>query len=358
MEAAGASLEQINGNVRWQIYNADIDNFFGGGINEAKPIKGNITTEIYNSHVTLFCGGPKFGNMQTDKTVTTTAEGCTFEKFFGAGYGGTSIAKKKYYDKDGSQNWTTLQNYYATTDRGKYFDGATTGSSQTAGKDYGKKGLGVATDFDYEFFVWSSGTTGARFYVKFASFSLAQCNDVESNLKGCTINQSFYGGGSLGKVVGKATSVLDGCTVHGNVFGGGYSADIPTIQVRDGGFTTNPNYNSSSGMFEPGVFSGTTEFTWKNASEEGKTLTNGQSGSDLTNHYVYTNADLTALGQVGETDLTIKGNTSVTGNVFGGGDESAITASATATGNTKVTIEENDTHETPTPVLRQRVIPR
>ena len=348
VEAAGASLEQINGNVRWQIYNADIDNFFGGGINEAKPIKGNITTEIYNSHVTLFCGGPKFGNMQTDKTVTTTAEGCTFEKFFGAGYGGTSIAKKKYYDKDGSQNWTTLQNYYATTDRGKYFDGATTGSSQTAGKDYGKKGLGVATDFDYEFFVWSSGTTGARFYVKFASFSLAQCNDVESNLKGCTINQSFYGGGSLGKVVGKATSVLDGCTVHGNVFGGGYSADIPTIQVRDGGFTTNPNYNSSSGMFEPGVFSGTTEFTWKNASEEGKTLTNGQSGSDLTNHYVYTNADLTALGQVGETDLTIKGNTSVTGNVFGGGDESAITASATATGNTKVTIEENDTHETPT----------
>ena len=347
VEAAGASLEQINGNVRWQIYNADIDNFFGGGINEAKPIKGNITTEIYNSHVTLFCGGPKFGNMQTDKTVTTTAEGCTFEKFFGAGYGGTSIAKKKYYDKDGSQDWTTLQGYY-TTDRGKYFDGATTGSSQTAGKDYGKKGLGVATDFDYEFFVWSSGTTGARFYVKFASFSLAQCNDVESNLKGCTINQSFYGGGSLGKVVGKATSVLDGCTVHGNVFGGGYSANIPSIDVRDGGFTQNPNYNSSSGMFEPGVFSGTTEFTWKNASEEGKTLTNGQSGSDLTNHYVYTNADLTALGQVGETDLTIKGNTSVEGSVFGGGDESAITASATATGNTKVTIEENDTHETPT----------
>ena len=322
-EAAGASLEQINGNVRWQIYNADIDNFFGGGINDAKPIKGDIITDIYNSHVTLFCGGPKFGNMQTGKTVTTTAEGCTFEKFFGAGYGGTSIAKKKYYDKDGSQNWGTLQGYY-TTDRGKYFDGATTGSSQTSGKDYGKKGPGVATDFDYEFFVWTSGTTGARLYVNFASFSLAQCNDVESNLKGCTINQSFYGGGSLGKVVGKATSVLDGCTVHGNVFGGGYSADIPTIQVRDAGFTTNPNYNSSSGMFEPGVFSGTTEFTWKNAAEAGKTLTNNQSGSDLTNHYLYTNADLTTLGQVKETDLTVTNNCKIDGGVFGGGDESSV----------------------------------
>ena len=151
-----------------------------------------------------------------------------------------------------------------------------------------------------------------------------KCNDVESNLKGCTINQDFYGGGSLGKVIGKATSVLDGCTVHGNVFGGGYSATLPTIQVRDAGFTTDPNYNSSSGMFEPGVFSGTTEFTWKNASEAGKTLTNGQSGSDLTNHYLYTDADLTTLGQVANTDLTVTNNCLIEGGVYGGGDMSSV----------------------------------
>ena len=343
-EVAGASLEQIDGNVHWQIYNADIDEFFGGGINEAKPIKGDITTDIFNSHVTLFCGGPKFGNMQTGKTVTTNAGGCTFGKFFGAGYGGTSIVKKKYHDTSGDQNWGTLQGYY-TNDRGLYFDGVTTNAVDAR---YGKKGLGVATDFDYEFFVWSTGTTGGRFYVKFASFSLAQCNDVNSTLTGCTVNESFYGGGSLGKVIGKATSVLDGCTVHGNVFGGGYSATLPPIQVRDAGFAQVPNYNKSSGMFEPGVFSGTTEFTWENAAEAGKTLTNGQSGSDLTNHYVYTNADLTVLGQVGETDLTVKGNTTVEGSVFGGGDESSISASATATGNTKVTIEKNNDNETPT----------
>ena len=319
-EVAGASLEQIDGNVRWQIYDADIDNFFGGGINEAKPITGTVTTDIYNSHVTLFCGGPKFGNMQGDKKVTTNAEGCTFEKFFGAGYGGTSLSKKKYYDNTTPAWGTTLQGYY-TTDRGKYFDGATTNAVDAK---YGKKGLGVATDFDYEFFVWSSGSTGGRFFVKFASFSLAQCNDVESNLKGCTINQSFYGGGSLGKVVGKATSVLDGCTVHGNVFGGGYSADIPTIKVRDAGFTQVPNYNSSSGMFEPAVLSGTTTFEWKNAAEAGKTLRNGQSGSDLTNHYIYTDADLTALGKVKETDLTVKNNCSIVGGVYGGGDMSSV----------------------------------
>ena len=336
-EAAGASLEKIDGDVHWQIYNADIDNFFGGGINDAKPITGDITTDIFNSYVTLFCGGPKFGNMQAGKKVTTNAEGCTFGKYFGAGYGGTSIAKKKYYDKDGSQNWATLQGYYTNSDRGKYFNGSSTQSSQISGKDYGKKGPGVATDFDYEFFVWTSGATGARFYVKFVSFSLAQCNDVESNLKGCTINENFYGGGSLGSVVGTATSVLEDCTVQGNVFGGGYSATKPTVQVRDGGFTQNPNFNASSGMFEPAVLSGTTEFEWKNASESEVTLSNGNSGSDLMKHYLYTNTDLSALGQVAKTDLTIKGNTivrgivdgNVVGGVFGGGDESRTTETTT-----------------------------
>ena len=157
-ELAGACQEQIGddnnnantkGNVHWQIYNADITEFFGGGINDAKPVKGNITTDIFNSNVGLFCGGPKFGNMATGKTVTTNAKGCTFDKFFGAGYGGLSYAKKKYYDHT-SYNWNTLQGYYIT-DRGKYFDGTTTESSQTSGKSYGKKGPGVATDFDYEF---------------------------------------------------------------------------------------------------------------------------------------------------------------------------------------------------------------
>ncbi len=329
-EAAGASLEQIDGDVYWQIYNADIDNFFGGGINDAKPITGNITTDIYNSYVKLFCGGPKFGNMQETKEVTTNAEGCTFGKFFGAGYGGTSIAKKKYYDLD-SYNWSTLQGYY-TTDRGKYFDGATTKSSQISGKDYGKKGPGVATDFDYEFFVWSSGATGARFFVKFAAFSLAQCNDVSSTLKKCTIETNFYGGGNLGKVVGTATSELEDCIVKGSVYGAGYSASLPTVEVRNGGFTKDPNYNDKSGMFEPGVFSGTTTFTWQNATVAGKTLTNGQSGSDLTNHILYTGTELTGLGEVANTVLKITGTTSVGESVYGGGEESGVGE------NTEVTI--------------------
>ena len=355
-ELAGACQEQIgadksknNGNVRWQIYNADIDNFYGGGVNDARPVQGNITTDIFYSRVGTFCGGPKFGNMASGKTVTTTAEGCTFDKFFGAGYGGNSYSRKKYFDET-TYDWSKLEKYYTgnTGDRGKYYDGTSTGLGKNA--QYGFKGPGVATDFDYEFFVWTSGATGARFFVKFASFSLAICNDVSSTLTGCTINENFYGGGSLGKVTGKATSVLDGCTVHGNVFGGGYSAKIPKIPVRNGGFKTNkyPNINIDSGMFEEGELSDSTEYDWQ---EWESAPSDGDAGT-TDGKYVYTNQNLDSLGQVGQTDLIIKGNTYVkgdihtysddgktivkteqTGGVFGGGDMSAVN------GNAKVDIQ-------------------
>ena len=360
-EAAGTGQEAINGNVQWQIYNADIDYFFGGGTNGAtgKNIKGDVTVDIFNSHVTTFCGGPKFGNMESGKKVTTTANGCVFGTFFGAGYGGTAYSRKKYYDKDDNPvNWATQQGNY-TRDRGKFFDGTNaSGNALGSNGKYGFKGIGVATDFDYEYFVWSSGKTGGRFYVKFASFSLAQCNDVESKLKNCTIENNFYGGGSLGKVVGTVTSELDGCTVKGNVYGAGFSASLPTLEVRDAGFTKNPNYNSASGMFEPGTKSGTTTFTWRNisdAQEDGTTLSIVQSGANkgkITNntsgsyekendnenkHYLYTDINLSNsnLGSVaGNVNLTIKGDSKVgtdgdtsgtRGNVFGGGESSYVT---------------------------------
>ena len=346
IEAAGASQEQIDGDVHWQIYDADIDAFYGGGVNAAKPITGDVTVDIFNSHVPIYCGGPKFGDMQSGKKVTTTAEGCVFGKFFGGGYGGTSYSRKKYYDSQ-TTNWTSWSGQF-TTDRGKYFDGKTTVAVDSK---YGFKGVGVATDFDYEFFVWSTGGTGGRLYVNFASFSLATCNDVESNLTGCVINENFYGGGSYGEVKGKATSVLDGCTVHGNVFGGGYSAELPMLQVRNGTFSTVPKFNKYSGMFEPGSIStSTTECSWEMASDKGITLTNGQSGSHLTGdtpYYVCTDVDLHNLGKVGATDLTIKGNTLVEGGVFGGGDMSDVTpnpsySDKTIKGDTKVTIQNGD----------------
>ena len=334
-EVAGASQEQIGkntttyGNIHWQIYNADITNFFGGGVNDDKPVKGNITTDIFNSYVDVFCGGPKFGNMATGKTVTTTAEGCTFRRYFGAGYGGNSYSRKKYYDQSGNPTWSTLEGYY-TTDKGHYFDGKSTNSKQVgdgAADKYGKKGSGVATDFDYEFFVWSTGTTGARLFVKFVSFSLAQCNDVNSSLKSCIIKEDFYGGGNLGKVTGTATSVLEDCEVTGSVYGGGYSATLPTIQVRKSGFTKAPYFNSSSGMFEPGTYSETDEFTWKQVDSY---PSEGGDGFDGTQVITTQNLHHDNLGSVRTSSITIMGTTTVAGDVYGGGALASMDTSGSA----------------------------
>ena len=356
-EIAGAAQQMIDGDIHWQIYNADITNFYGGGLNASKPITGDITVDIYNSHVTTYCGGPKFGDMQKSGTtfttkcsnnqagsstitysraitkdgkVTTNATGCWFNKFFGAGYGGTSYSELKFHDAT-TYNFSNLTNNY-TNDRGKYFNGQNTSYKS----NYGNKGPGVATDFSYEFFIWSSGLVGARFYVKYASFSLAQCNDVESKLKNCIIDNNFYGGGSIGKVTGTVTSELDDCKVKGNVFGAGFSALLPTIDVRDGGFASNsqiPKFNSSSGMFEQGVFSGTTEFNWT----EG-TLTENATAFDTSGdkHDIYTNLNLSKsnLGSVdGNVNLTIKGKSKIgglpgKGNVYGGGESSYVTGAS------------------------------
>ena len=353
-EVAGAAQQMIDGDVHWQIYDADITNFYGGGINAAKPITGDITVDIFNSHVDTYCGGPKFGDMQKSGTtfttkystnkagsstanysraiikdgkVTTNATGCQFNKFFGAGYGGTSYSELKFADAT-SYNFTNLANNYIN-DRGKYF----TGTNTAYKSDYGNKGPGVATDFSYEFFIWSTGQVGARFYVKYASFSLAQCNDVESKLKKCVIENNFYGGGSIGKVAGTVTSELDGCKVKGNVFGAGYSASLPTTTVRSAGFTSIPKFNSQSGMFEPGAFSDNTDFNWTSGTLTENATAINESGENQ--HDIYTNINLSKsnLGSVdGNVTLTIKGNSKIgtdgdttKGNVYGGGESSYVT---------------------------------
>ena len=327
-EMAGAAQQHIIGNVYWQIYNADINEFYGGGLNAAKPITGNITTNIYNSHVTTFCGGPKFGDMQkvgditiqyrtakdatttttrtidADRTVTTIAQGCTFTNYFGAGYGGTSFNK------------ITTQDGKATTAFGDWVTAYTTNRA-----NYISANNGIATDFEYDAFVWSTGEPAGRFRVNYASFSLAQTNDVSSTLTDCIITGNFYGGGNRGKVNGKATSILEDCSITGNVFGAGFSAAEATVDIRDGGFNgKTPQINLETGLFEEGILTGTTTYTWTQGSvSDGNTAIATVGGKNV----IYTTEDLTTLGQVTEVDLTIKGSTTIGGSVFGGGAESA-----------------------------------
>ena len=72
-------------------------------------VTGNIDVTIDNSLVNKYCGGPKFGDMTSGKTVTTSATGTTFGVFYGAGNGGTNYVQYDrtdgtYYNNNGF-NW-------------------------------------------------------------------------------------------------------------------------------------------------------------------------------------------------------------------------------------------------------------
>ena len=362
-EVAGAGQQQIDGNVYWQIYNADIREFYGGGVNSDKPITGNIIVDIYNSHVTTYCGGPKFGDMQkqgsttitwarnkdgssigsrqstidTDRSVTTNATGCEFGRYFGAGFGGIAYVRKRTRDAT-TTPWSTWEGDY-TGIKGNYYNGTSThiGDNATSDPKGSKAGPGVAVDFDYEFFVWSSGATGGRFYVKFASLSFATTNDVVSNLNDCDITGNFYGGGNLGKVDGTITSTLNGCRIGGNVFGAGYSASTPKVPYRNGGFANDKSYpdiDTNAGVFIDGVKSTNVVDLDLNpgiSHSDGESAigTSGKIDTDFSEN------DLKALGTVsGVVTLNINNYTAnsntvqsvITGDVFGGGAMSKTTS--------------------------------
>ena len=343
-EVAGAGQEQIDGNVNWFVNHADINDFFGGGINESKPILGNITNNITNSRINQFCGGPKFGNMNTDKTVTTTANSSTFGSFYGAGYGGNAI----YLNR--------VQNQYQSLNYG--WNGWVNNSYNNSGNaNYRGKyanNQGIAIGYEHEFFAGSSGNV-ARLYIQKVSFSLAQTNDVNSTLTDCIVLNNFYGGGKLGKVAGNATSILTNCKVKGNVFGAGYSATKDDVEVfNSGGYTPEHNYNQATGVYELGQIPDKVSYTWKQVSS----ISNGNQCLETDadgNNYIQTTANLDKnnLGSVsGIVTLTINGNseigiegdaTSETGNVYGGGDESAVnnTDDSPDLASTNVTIKGN-----------------
>ena len=341
-----------NGNIIWQIDNADIDEFYAGGINAAHIAEGNIYTVITNSRVDQFCGGPKFGNMNSDKVVVTNAENCTFRAFFGAGYGGNSY-NRRYPSNQNDKiniNWNT----WLTGDASYNY---------SYDSNYG----GVETRIDYQFLPNSGNTSNVcRLFVDHISFSLATTHDITSKLTGCTITTSplgrlsipndylclgsFYGGGSLGKVDGPVKSTLTNCIVKGNVFGAGYSATLPVVKVMNQSFQTPPRYDENLGAYLEAELPSTETYNWRHRDEIIADAANDDARTalaiDKNNNILYTNEDLskenlgsvsgavtltiTTSGNNGETIIGTVGDNS-TGHVYGGGDASTVINTTTPT---------------------------
>ena len=348
MEGIGNESTHAKGNITWQIDHADIDEFYGGGINASKSVQGNINTIIKNSHVDVFCGGPKFGDMIKTNTITrnvkTTATDCVFGTYYGAGYGGNS------YGRRAPMNYSSIKENatygYGNIDWNGWVNGTATDIPQESDKtkfegyshQYSDNPAytGVAVGIDYQFLPMSDNSSNvARLFIDYVKFSLATTYDVTSTLTRCEVTGNFYGGGKLGKVDGPVTSTLSNCTVKGNVFGAGFSASLEDVQVMNtGGFITPPRYDSNLGVYLEATPPGSTPYSW-----EHRDVVNSSNYKGESTLFTEENLNKSNLGSVsGAVTLTITtadggkskigtdGNTA-TGNVYGGGDESYVSNS-------------------------------
>lgn len=312
MDGIGHPTNHTNGNITWIIDNADIKEFYAGSFNADKPAQGNLHTIVNGGHIDFFCGGPKFGDMNSGRTVTTTATGCTFGTFFGAGYGGSS------YSRQAPRNHSGIMNFPHTDTQAGYHASWNAWLEKFYTQSYSSTYGGVSTQFSYQFIPESGNAKNvARIFVEYVKFSLATTHSVTSTLTGCTITGNFYGGGSLGKVDGNVTSTLTNCTVNGSVFGAGFSGNLPTVEVDDpNGFATEPYYYEALGTYRAGVKGATTTYTWEKKKS-------GDPWVDNTSHTLYTTENLNDLGTVsGNVTLNILGDqTHITGDVYGGAAE-------------------------------------
>ena len=348
---AGAGYEQINGNVTFKIDHALIENFYGGGLNGAKPVTGNIDVTINNSIVyDAYCGGPKVGEMTKTngvrKTVKTTANNTIFEKFFGGGNGGTSYYREQKYDNDVSwpnqdSNWTGNTYYFSSFNPLNFSDS----------KNYNTN-KGYHDLFEFEIFNSSNGLNAnavIRTIYVWAQFGTTITGTVTNTLDNCTIKGNFYGGGSLGNVDGDVISTLNNTQVEGAVFGGGYSAEIPRFRVHNKNAVHVPHRDNAGVIDEQGYLEYVKDtgkdryYRWTNDKNGGDATTDTPTyWSDTDNEYkCYTPISLEGLGEVsGNVTLIINGNTvadekgkvmTVGKSVYGGGEESGVGGNTTVT---------------------------
>lgn len=316
---ASAYMESIEGDVNMNFCHSLFGECYGGGMNANQPVKGNINVKMDNCWVKgLYCGGPKFGDMTTGMKVTTISNESVFNRYFGAGYGGTSLAMNKPADEQGDKIFEYSDNWFTSYFSNSRLQNATPG---------------ILVQYAMEFKAWAGGNGGLRrFYQYYASLSAAQTNDVTSTLTNCTITNDLYGGGNLGTVMGNIETKLTNCTVGGNAYAGGFSAEIPYCEVFTSEAPKMPIYNKFTGLYTDGVIDRTKSSFLKWSSDE-------TSESDKK---IHTNQDLTALGKVtGNVSIQLDGTSLVHGSVFGGGNASGVTGNTTVRILGSTTVEQN-----------------
>ena len=327
---AGAGMEDIQGDVTFMIDHSLIGEFYGGGLNAARPITGSIDVTVNNSIVRKYCGGPFTGDMNENTTVTTVANNTTFGVFYGAGNGGTNYNRNRLYNYDAPFSHITEARWRN--------EGGFNGNFNPPA--FVSTNAGYQAEFEFELIDQSSSSQDnaiMRTYRHEAQFTSTAVQTVTSTLTNCTVLKNFYGAGNLGKVAHDATSTLNNTIVYGSVFGGGFSAEVPSFAIHDKSTVQFPfrdlarvnhlgslDYVRDNGKIR--------YYEWTTEQPAGVSTANPTFQDEEGKWYCFTEKEMTDLGSVGgNTNLTLEGTTTVgslgksnTGNVFGGGDESEV----------------------------------
>ena len=327
---AGAGMEDIQGDVTFKIDHSLIGEFYGGGLNAARPITGSIDVTVNNSIVRKYCGGPFTGDMNENTTVTTVADNTIFGVFYGAGNGGTNYNRNRLYNYDAPFSHITEARWRN--------EGGFNGNFNPPA--FVSTNAGYQAEFEFELIDQSSSSQDnaiMRTYRHEAQFTSTAVQTVTSTLTNCTVLKNFYGAGNLGKVAHDATSTLINTIVYGSVFGGGFSAEVPSFAIHDKSTVQFPfrdlarvnhlgslDYVRDNGKIR--------YYEWTTEQPAGVSTANPTFQDEQGKWYCFTEKEMTDLGSVGgNTNLTLEGTTTVgslgksnTGNVFGGGDESEV----------------------------------
>ena len=287
--------------------------------------------------------------MVTNKTITTVATNCHFGDFYGAGYGGTSLYRLGCEDNTlKNANPETRWNTWAGT--GGHYSRTFEASHTSKVTAIGTVDVnGISVDYSYEYTPFSGGSNHmgsgdaafkvSRFFVDFATVSFATAHKTTSTLNGCYIKKGWldskenaskgnvFGGGNRGSVEGDVSTTISNCDIEGDVYGAGNKADAPTVDVRPTtGFVVQPLYDNDANIFnhQQVDYPESVTYTW---SYDASLFTNNNYFVDNGNiHLIYINQDFSNLGLVeGNATLTINGNTTVKGDVYGGGAEASVT---------------------------------
>lgn len=324
----GAGMEQINGNVTFMIDHSLIGEFYGGGLNAAKPITGNINVTINNSIVGKYCGGPFTGDMNENTTVTTVADNTIFGVFYGAGNGGTNYNRNRKFNASVVSADIT-ESWWRSSSNGKFDDFT---PLHYVGSD-----AGYEAQFEFELIDQSSSSQDqaiCRTYCHEAQFTATEVRTVTSTLNNCEVLQDFYGAGNLGKVTGNVTSTLNNTTVWGSAYGGGFSAEVPSFPIHDKETVVFPKRDLAR-VNHPGSLDYVRDdgeiryYKWIHDLPEGVSASTSSPAFQYDGKwYCYTEKSMSNLGAVeGNTTLTLQGNSMVRESIFGGGDESVVSGS-------------------------------